>query len=240
MMKIKNLLLIALFCVSLCGFAQRVPDYAKIEEEVINPSSQYYYPLLMQRYVANDTTLTVNDFYHLYYGYTFQESYKPLIEPLQKDSLASLFATRTTFPPDVFDKIERYSKVILSVEPFNLRDINVLAFAYQNAGLNEKAEQMMFKLEKIVEVIKSTGDGLSEKSPWWVIYRHHSNDLLSVLDIETVKNITISKNIEYLQIRNRADSRIKGYFFNISGIYNRSDDYINEAEQPKRKLEIKK
>ena len=44
----------------------------------MDAESPFYYPSLMMRYNAGDETLTDEDYHYLYYGYAYQESYKPL------------------------------------------------------------------------------------------------------------------------------------------------------------------
>ena len=44
-------------------------DMETIAAEVGDPSSPYFYPALFARYEKSDTTLTLNVFRHLYYGF---------------------------------------------------------------------------------------------------------------------------------------------------------------------------
>ena len=50
-----------------------IPDMEKIENAVRDSRSPYYYPDLMKKYLGNDTTMTLQDFRHLYLGYASQE-----------------------------------------------------------------------------------------------------------------------------------------------------------------------
>ena len=54
-----------------------IPDMEKIENAVRDSRSPYYYPDLMKKYLGNDTTMTLQDFRHLYLGYASQEDYNP-------------------------------------------------------------------------------------------------------------------------------------------------------------------
>ncbi|NJO91928.1 MAG: DUF4919 domain-containing protein [Chloroflexia bacterium] len=53
------------------------PEYDVIKSSIFDDSSPYFYPNLYNRYIEADTSLTINDFRYLYYGYTFQSKYVP-------------------------------------------------------------------------------------------------------------------------------------------------------------------
>lgn len=72
----KNLLLLLLLLPALA--AAKVPAEEDIQNKTMDAESPFYYPSLMMRYNAGDETLTDEDYHYLYYGYAYQESYKPL------------------------------------------------------------------------------------------------------------------------------------------------------------------
>lgn len=61
--------------------AQQAPDNDAILRETIDKGSPYYYPAIYMRYMSGDTTLTLEDYRHLYYGYAWQPGYKPFETP---------------------------------------------------------------------------------------------------------------------------------------------------------------
>lgn len=220
------------------SFSQQKLDREIIEESISDIVSEFYYPRLMARYEKSDTTLTQQDYFYLYYGYVFQPDYKPLLKTNYLDSLNSVFGNRRVTMGDEFSKIERYSKAILSVEPFNPRDINVLAYAYQQIGYKDKAAQQRYKLDMIIKTIKSTGTGLSPNHPWHVIYPDHEIDLLNMMDAEPGRSIVISSSVVFVSCKTPPDRQAKGYYFDYSEIYKRDPEYLKDVKKPKRKLEI--
>lgn len=232
------LLLISLFSV-VSSVAQTAPDMDRVVSEITNTGSQYYYPRLMARYQKNDTTLTLTDYHYLYYGYPEQPDYRPLLSTNYVDSLSMVFSSRKIATGDEFSKIERYCKAILSVEPFNLRDINVLAYAYQHIGYKDKAAEQMYKLKKIAQTIRATGTGLTQESPWWIIYQDHAPDLLNLMDAEPSRCLIVNSTIEFYSCAKTPEKKIKGYYFNYSEIYKRKPTYLEGIDKPKRKLNIK-
>ena len=53
------------------------PDLEKIQKEITDRSSKYFYPALMKEYLSNDTAMTLDKYRRLYLGYMFQEDSPP-------------------------------------------------------------------------------------------------------------------------------------------------------------------
>ena len=56
------------------------PDIEAIRVATLDPSNPMYFPKLMKKFNRNDTTMTADEFRHLYLGYMFQEDYDPYRE----------------------------------------------------------------------------------------------------------------------------------------------------------------
>ena len=74
-------------------YRPQVPDNDQILKDVLNGMSPYYYPVLFMRYMEGDTTLTLEDYRHLYYGYAWQPEYEPFDKPQVKEDLLRLVAS---------------------------------------------------------------------------------------------------------------------------------------------------
>ncbi len=221
------------------------PDYARIATEVADPASPYYYPKLMTRYERGDTTLTLDDFRHLYYGYPGQPDYKPLLTSPYADSLEMAFGKKTRLEADDYRRIAGFAREILREEPFSMRDLNVLAFACQMLDEPERAAVQMFKISGVLEAIRSTGTGLREEAPWYVIYMRDAEDVLNLIGAKYNKFIILSRTVEYAPVYNMPEAatngrskRAKGYYFDYSEVYKRRPDYLDGMPKQKRKFEV--
>lgn len=214
------------------------PDYRKIAAEVADAASPYYYPTLMGRYERGDTTLTLQDYRHLYYGYPEQPGYKPLLASPYADSLEMAFGKKTRPEANDYRRIAGFAREILKGEPFSMRDMNVLAFAYQMLDEPEKARIQMVKIRGVLDAIRSTGTGLREESPWYVIYMRDAEDVLNLIGARFTKLIILTRSVEYAPVYNMPDKKNKGYYFDYSEVYKRRPDYLDELPKPKRKLEV--
>ncbi|MFI3295371.1 MAG: DUF4919 domain-containing protein [Rikenellaceae bacterium] len=218
------------------------PDWNNIEFEVNNPSSEYYYPRLMERYVVADTSLTLDEYYHLYYGYVFQPSYKPLLRYPESDSLDNLFSHRSSISYNTFIKASKYANELVKKSPFSLRDINLLAYTLDNLDQKEAAAREMRKLQMLQQVILSTGSGLKEKSPYYIVLPSNGDDIIGLKGLTMVKSIICSADIVFIQVSDMPKDmkKYKGFYFDISQVYKRKPEYLDEVEQPKRHMEINK
>ena len=91
-----------------CVFAQiQPPNYEGIKKIITVKESQFYYPDLFERYKNSDSTLTVQEYRILYYGFIYQEKYDPLGLPTYFDSLNNLLSKKTLTKND-YEKIINY------------------------------------------------------------------------------------------------------------------------------------
>ncbi len=218
----------------------KAPDWTKIEFEVTSPSSPYHYPALMERYMQSDTTLSFEDYFHLYYGYVFQDDYKPLMKYPEADSLTDLFGKRTTPSPETFKKALGFAVPLTQKNPFSLRDINMLAYIYDNMGKPDAAKAQMHKLRMLQKVISSTGYGVEQESPWYIILASNTDDMVALMGLEVTNSMISGANIEFKQVRTmpRGLDKFKGYYFEFSPIYKKEPTYLEDQPKEKRRMEI--
>lgn len=227
---IKSLLLAAAVVLSGKVRAQDVtpdnpaaPDDRMIEAAVVNLSSPYYYPHLFARYEAGDTTLTLQDYRHLYYGFRFDDRYQPAETTPYADSI-TLTLTRNIDPqgisPELFGDLERQVRGALADEPFNMRYINLATYMAQMKGDMAEAGRYARKMRMIKAVIMSSGTGITKNSPWHVLYRSDESDILTSLGARPTKRMYITFDVEYfhLPVKNNGN---RGYYFNNGRIYSK-------------------
>lgn len=227
---IKTLMTAAAVVVSVMSLAQDVspdnpaaPDDRMIEAAVVNLSSPYYYPHLFARYEEGDTTLTLQDYRHLYYGFRFDDRYEPTEPTPYADSITLTLSRNIDgegISPELFGDLWRQIRCALDDEPFNMRYLNLAAYMAQMDGDMETAESYARKLRMIKVAIMSSGTGLTKDSPWHVLYRNDETDILASLGARPTKRMYITFDVEYfhLPVRNNGN---KGYYFNNGRIYSK-------------------
>lgn len=198
-----------------------IPNLKKIEAAIRDFNSDFYYPTLMKRYVDNDTTLTMNEFRHLYLGYSFQEGYNPYRISPYIEKLTPLYTLHEHTEKEC-DDIIKYATLAIGDFPFDLRQINMLIYAYKQKGMNHTAAVWEYKLRSIVNAILSTGDGKSPQTAWYVIYPTHEYDVVNRMGFTGAKYNFVEPSFDYLEVEKNL-LNVKGYYFNVSRILQEYD-----------------
>lgn len=212
--------LIAFFLVlSISVTAQfQAPNYDGISKVIKDKASTYFYPELLSRYHDNDTALSTQHYRILYYGYIYHENYDPYSLPLQFDSLNNILK-KEIFTPNDYQELIEMEKRILMKFPFNLREVSLLAKAYEETGQMELAAAMHDKFRKITEAILSTGDGKTKETAMHVIMNSHEYDILHYLGLE-YNNETAQTESTYELLSVKPNKyNLEGIFFNIKKMF---------------------
>ncbi len=195
-----------------------VPDNDKIAATIADATSPYYYPALMLRYQAGDTTLTAQDYHYLYYGYAFQDKYQPLEPIIWTDDIYAVFERGDTLDREGAVEILSLAKRVMDQDPFSPSNINYMTYAYAILGdtLNERISADRFS--KIAATIEASGSGLTEKSPWHVLWFSHAADIMTIRGYEAVRRNIISRSVEYVRVAPN-DDNVKGFYVDYSRLY---------------------
>lgn len=218
----KYIILLAFFTIlTFDAFSQKKDfkkvNYRKIEKAVKDKTSFLYYPLLFDKYKKADS-LSLEEKRHLYYGYTFQSNYKPYVVSHFNDSIAAVFKRKMLFTEDYRD-LERFSDSILKTDAFNVRAMTYKLFALNNLEKEAAYRKTVLKAKNVIEAILSSGDGLTPKTPFYVINPAHEYDIISVLDLEFGGTQSLQGNLDVLQVAVN-ERAIKQIYFDVSASLN--------------------
>ena len=223
--------LILVFLVVLPFFAWgQAPDNDKIETEIHDASSAYYYPNLMARYRQGDPALITQEYRHLYYGYMFQSDYNPHISLPEGDSIVMIILREPDLQLEDYRNLIRYGTKIMETDPFNPRILNIMTYAYGVVGDTENELKSASRFNGVVDAILSSGDGDVERSPWHILYFSHGEDVLDYLGVHYRKPMVVSRTTEYFPLEKR-DGRTRGYYFDYSRVYSRRPAEPDQTQQ---------
>lgn len=211
----------------------RTPDNDDIYAKIADSASPYYYPNLKMRYDQWTEPMSSEQLHYLYYGYAYQPDYKPLENNPYLTRVLEIMAKIAIEEPAVSDLDELVMMAMSSYErdPFSPQTLNVLAYAY--GALGDKAREKAFyeRLNGVLEVIGSSGDGLKEKSPMHITMFAHALDYIASKGWTYGKSRVISRTVEYVPFE-VARNKVKGYYFDFSRIYwNKPENYTFKRER---------
>ena len=196
----------------------RAPDFSQIEQNVKEQASSYYYPSLMNKYQSGTTQMTPEEGRHLYFGYVYQPGYVPTDTSEYNSKLAAILSKQSLVPED-YVNILQYADALLLEDPFNLRALNAKLLVYAQDNNAEEYKKVALKRRIVQDAIVGTGDGMSEKTPFYVIKVAHEYDILPFLGFNYGGEDKILKGnkINYLSLgENRFG--VERVYFNISPI----------------------
>lgn len=221
----KVILAVCMTLACLPSVAQNAPDNEDILAKTIDPDSPYYYPSLMLRYTNGDETLSEKDYYYLYYGYAYSDSYRPL-ESIPAEMKVLEVLERSQDDPTVYDMQEmiRYAGEVMKADPFSPSNLNLLVYAYGMIGDTVNERLNYDRMNKVLATIRNSGTGLTESSPMHVLRFSHASDLLGSYGLEVTNRMIVSRTAEYISVSQDGRPQRKGYYFDYSRVYWRKPD----------------
>ena len=173
------------------------------------------------------------EYHHLYYGYAFQPSYKPLEVNSSMNRVQEIMARISIDQPSVQDIDELIAAGISAMEadPFSPTLLNILTYAYGASGDRVRELAYSEHLRGILHCIEQSGDGLKEKSPMHIIMFSHGTDYIASKNIGYRKGQIMSRTVEFVPF-DRPREKVKGYYFDYSRIYwNKPENYTFKRER---------
>lgn len=194
------------------------PDYAQIERNVKEPTSSYYYPKLMEKYMAGDEKMTLEEGRHLYFGFIYQPQYMPIDTSSYNNKLAQVLSKKS-FTPNDYNDILEYSNALLLEDPFNLRALNAKLLVYAQQNNTEEYKKVAQQRRIVQNAIAGTGDGMSDKTPFYVIKVAHEYDILPFFgyNFGGGDKILANKKVNYLTLGNNRFG-VERVYFNIAPV----------------------
>ena len=168
--------------------------------------------------MVGDTTLTLDDYHYLYYGYAYDDAYNPLESISVESKVLSVLESDIEGDTVKAKELLKYCHELMKADPFSPKNINFMIYAYTVLGDKVNAEISADRLEKIIQTIKASGTGLREKTPWHVLWFSHAADVIASMDVLMGKRQIVTRTVEYISLLEKTDG-IKGYYFDYGRMY---------------------
>ncbi|MBD3582812.1 DUF4919 domain-containing protein [Flavobacterium selenitireducens] len=195
--------------------APEKPDYARIETAISDPSSDYHYPKLMQKFQKGDTTMTLGQKRHLYYGFRYQKRYNPYGIPKQMEELRPILQKKPLSDADAL-KVVSLGKAVLADNPFDLRMMNVMLYASEQIKDITLFHTTLGQMKITVDALMSSGDGKSTATAFYVTSVGDEYQLLNILGYQPAgKQSLVDGHYDFLEVTENPD-KIKGLYFDVS------------------------
>lgn len=202
---------VLLFYISI--FSQNPVDYNLIGKNIKNSKSEFYYPDLLARFQKGDTTLTLNQRRHLYYGYTFQEKFKKFKFNGILDTISHYEKLNTK---ESFLRAIELRDKLLDRNPFEAGIIDGKIGLYKELGNHEEFMKGIHQISMIYYTILSSGDGLSKETALVITTVSSELEIISILGFNPIKDpVVVDSNYEFIEVEPN-DQNVKGIYFDVS------------------------
>lgn len=153
------------------SIATNAPDYKRIKKEINTKGSEFYYPELLRRFEAADTTLTAEQIHYFYYG----TATRPEFDPFQSEHVAYALL-KEELKGDTLTE-ENWKQAAEIVEKYLDEDPTNLGFHIYKQNVyfelygeeSEEAYNAYIQVVMLYSAIASTGDGKSQETAFHVI-----------------------------------------------------------------------
>lgn len=206
------ILTLMILCFSGMIFGQSELDinYDTIKAKIEKPESDSYYPKLMKRFNEFDSTLTLQDYSLIYYGFSFQPDYiknKP-----SESQLNDLLKTSD------YEKIVIECKQILDKNPVSLLANNKMGYAlYKLKKPESEWKKYQNRYRTIRKVIVYSGRGLNPETAFKVIYvSDEYNILYDYFEIPKIYKQTLVGLCDKFDIDPSEYYKVKEMYFDTS------------------------
>ena len=205
-----------------------IPEEEDILAKTLYTASPYYYTNLMLNYRNGTEPLDQMGYYYLYYGFLYDEAYRPFAENRALNSMLEIMAGIDPEQPSVYQlqRLIECGVEAMELDPFNPKVLNMLAFAYGALGDSEREHLYYDHLTGILQAIELSGSGLKEESPWHVLMFSHAYDLLASKGMTYGEARIISRTVQFVPLLRKSAEGIKGYYFDYSRVYRNKPDEV--------------
>ncbi|MBT0607268.1 DUF4919 domain-containing protein [Aequorivita echinoideorum] len=226
----KKIILASLILISFFSYSQdwdfEKPDYQKIEKNIKKKNSNLFYESLMERFQNADSTMTLEEKRHLYYGYTFDEKYSPYSRSEYGDSLRAVLQKEKLDSVDL-KKVVDFTNKMLVDNPFDLNAINYQLYSLEQLGDKTTFNKKVTQFRTVVDVLMSSGNGKSKEDAFYVIYTSHEYALLNILGFEFGGSQSLIEHYDYLTLAEN-EANLEGLYFDVTPCLNSMSKMFKE------------
>lgn len=216
---------------------QEIPsrvDFTAVEKAISDPVSPFYYPVLLDRFLNHDARITIGEYRYLYYGFTFQNNYKPYDKCSSEDSV-NVYLNRDTLSVKDLMKLHAFLIMNLNEKPVALKPLLMMASVCERLGESDSAGIWYQKYEKLLQAILTTGSGTSDTTAWQVIWVNDEYMILNALGFTYCgpQMLTPSRH-NYLGVKEN-DLGVMGLYFDVSRMFSSAFKPIEPASPGAKK-----
>jgi len=199
-------------------------DYSQIKQSIQNENSGFYYPTLLERFNAFDSTLTSEDYMYIYYGFAYQDTY---LKKRPDETILSKLSES-----EDFKKLIVECEKVLEINPVSLDANDFMGYALFKTDRPE-AEWLKYqnRYRAIRKVIATSGDGLSCETALKVIYVSDEYNMLhTYFDVEKIHSQQLAGLCDHFKVEPSQYLKSTEIYFDVSVSLLRTQELMDKKE----------
>jgi Flp pilus assembly protein TadD len=213
----------------------------------------FYHPTLLEKFKRDALSMSLEEYFMLYYGQSVQNSYSPYGSVINREVLKEVYKDLDV--KDYQKSLEKTEK-ILEANPLDFNTYYYHAISHYELGNYEKYYESIFKFKAFMTALLATGDGLTFETAFLVILVSDEYNLLNYLGYKTTAQALVNNNgfsydrMSVVGAKSDEEKKQEGeekevnLLFNIQksfdGMSNIFDEKIDDKDKGKTKKERKK
>lgn len=218
---LRNILFtLAALCATMTLSAQTPPDMQRIKAETTNPAAPNYYPRLLEKFMANDTSMTPGEYHDFYYGVVFTEDYNPYRPNPYLDQIKNseaLYLKREHLTRKERREIEDLARKSLANNPLDLRQLMFMVYVLEQNQKYNLAKIWKSKLDNLLLTISRSGTGTDIENARVVVFPRHEFDFFNISGLTVSNQEFIEPYYEKITVQTPAkkDSKELETYYNL-------------------------
>lgn len=197
-------------------FAQKISnvDFDDVKTKIQDSATTYYYPVLLERFLSFDTSLTALEMQYIYYGNVFQAVYNPYGESKDEKQFNELFDAQKYLEATPFG-VSAFKE-----NPVNVRLLYNLMVCHDKTGYVPTAQKYANLYFPLLDVIYASGNGMGLNRAYVVIRVTDEYDIvgdmgLQITEQALVNDVDVLTVNTKLQRAEKGKKKIKKLYFNV-------------------------
>jgi len=196
----------------------RKPDFELIEKNSTDKKSSLHFDKLFDRFNRADSTMTIEERRHLYFGYSFLDQYSPYGSSDAQDELNEILKKGDT-DKETLEKLLSVTEKVLEHYPFSIRMREYRIFAFKELGLLKESSDEEIRATIIIDAILSTGDGTTPETCFYVITTGNEYEIIDILGFEFGGSQKLTQDVQdYLTLAENSYN-IDGLYFDVTRLF---------------------
>jgi hypothetical protein len=216
----KTIIMLMLFLFSTTNilFGQKISniDFDYIKSNTQDSTSAFYYPVLIQKFLQLDTTLTDKEFCFIYYGNVYTDMYNPYGIGENEKMFVELYKE------EKFQEAIPFGQNTLIENPVNLNVLYRMLFCYHKLGEKTTAKKYATLYFGLLNEIHKSGDGESIETAYVVVKVIDEYRIMHNLGLQSKGQALLRGPTDRITINTKNQKKVKGkkkiseLYFNVA------------------------